>query len=141
MSQQTAVLGIENDGASSKNQRQSFASVSQDSEPRDRMIQVREDDVVGDVVQPFRRSVSLDSFSWQGQVSVADILRESQDSEEEVEEDEMQMGIGSSKVFVQEHFQSNHKNGVSNLGMNRSVSTGRLGFTNYEKGKSCIIPS
>ncbi|KAG6582503.1 RING-H2 finger protein ATL51, partial [Cucurbita argyrosperma subsp. argyrosperma] len=77
--QETAVSGLENDDASSKNRRQSFASDSQDSEPRDRMNQV----------QPYRRSVSLNSLSWQGQVSVADILRASQDSEDEVEEDEL----------------------------------------------------
>ncbi|XP_022974726.1 RING-H2 finger protein ATL51-like [Cucurbita maxima] len=134
-SQETAVLGLENDGVSSKNQRQSFVSDNQDSEPRNIMIhQVRQDDAV----QPFRRSVSLNSLSWQGQVSVADILRASQDSEEEVEEDELQMGIGSSKAFVQEDCHSR----VSNLEMHRSISTGKLGFTNYGnwKGKSCIIP-
>lgn len=130
--QESAVLGIENDDddddASSKNQWQSFASDSQDSEP--------------DIGQSFRRSVSLNSLSWQGRVSVADILRASQDSEEDEEEDELQMGIGSSKVFVQEHCHSNYKTGVSNLGMNRSISTGKLGFsTHCGKGKSCIIPS
>lgn len=140
--QETADSRLENDDAY-KNQRQGFASDSQNSEARDRLNQVRQEyDVVDGVVQPFRRSVSLNSLSWQGQVSVADILRVSQDSEEELEENELQqMGIGSSKVFVQEHSNSNHKTGVSNLGMNRSISTGKLGFTNYGKGKSCIIPS
>ncbi|KAA0049120.1 hypothetical protein IC582_012430 [Cucumis melo] len=141
--QETVVSRLENDDASSKNQREGYASESQNSGERERMNQVRQEyDVVDGVVQPFRRSVSLNSLSWQGPVSVADILRVSQDSEEEVEEDELQqMGIGSSKVFVQEQSHSNHRTGVSNLGMNRSISTGKLGFTNYGKGKSCIIPS
>ncbi|KAG7018888.1 hypothetical protein SDJN02_20761, partial [Cucurbita argyrosperma subsp. argyrosperma] len=38
------------------------------------------------------------------------------------------MGIGSSKLFAQELCHSNHKTGVFNLGMNRSISTGKLGY-------------
>ncbi|KAE8733698.1 phosphoesterase family protein [Hibiscus syriacus] len=94
----------------------------------------------GGQIQPLRRSVSM-SYSHGQVMSIADILHISEDDEDE---DELQvehhlqsssMGIGSSKQFdVSEYWcKSNQRNGVLNLAMKRSISTGRFMFPRLEK--------
>ncbi|XWS64969.1 hypothetical protein CRYUN_Cryun05aG0049800 [Craigia yunnanensis] len=97
------------------------------------MIKTRQD---GNGIQPLRRSVSMNSSLFQGQVlSIADILRIIEEDEDLQVEHHFQssMGIGSSKQFDGEYCKSNYRTGVFNLvrsplAMKRSISTGRFMF-------------
>lgn len=101
--------------------------------------------------QPIRRSFSLNSSSFcHGRVLVADILRATEEDEEvlvQMENVQSSMGIGSSKggIDQEDHCRSNDRSGVvpnlvrSPLEMTRSISTGRIVFTRYGRGKNSII--
>ena len=104
-----------------------------------RMIEMRQD---GNGIQPLRRSVSMNSCLFQGQVlSIADILRISE------EDEDLQVGIGSSKQFDGgEYCESNYRSGVFNLArsplaMKRSISTGRFMFPRHEKERNYMLPN
>ncbi|XVF42776.1 hypothetical protein PTKIN_Ptkin01aG0391900 [Pterospermum kingtungense] len=94
----------------------------------------------GDAIQPpLTRSVSMSSSLFQDHVlSIADVLRISEEHEDVQMEHHFQssIGIGSSEQFDGEHCKSNHRNGVFNLirsplAMKRSISTGRFMFPRY----------
>lgn len=102
-------------------------------------LEIRQD---GDPIQPLRRSVSMSSTMFsQGQVmSIADILHISEEDEDELQSS---MGIGSSKQFDASEYdcKSNHRNGVFNLNrsplaLKRSISTGRFMFPRFEKERN-----
>ncbi|KAE8707875.1 Detected protein of unknown function [Hibiscus syriacus] len=88
----------------------------------------------GDRIQALRRSVSMSSSLFpRGQVmSIADILHISEEDGDELQvEHHLQSsstGIGSPKQFDASIYccKSNQRNGVFNLAMKRSISTGRL---------------
>ncbi|XWS42814.1 hypothetical protein CRYUN_Cryun16bG0046400 [Craigia yunnanensis] len=111
------------------------------------MIEIRQD---GNGIQPLRRSVSTSSCLFQGQVlSIADILRISEEDEDLQVEHHFQssMGIGSSKQFDGgEYCKSNYRSGVFNLvrsplAMKRSISTGRFMFPRHEKERISMLPN
>lgn len=79
-------------------------------------------------IQPLGRSVSLNSSLSQNHISIADILRISED-DDEGRGDYRKNGGGGILDFVSGPF-----------GMKRSFSTGRFMFTRYEKGRSSMIP-
>ncbi|XVF06782.1 hypothetical protein REPUB_Repub06bG0080300 [Reevesia pubescens] len=111
------------------------------------MIEIGQD---GNGIQPLRRSVSMSSSLFQGQVlSIADILRIAEEDEDLQVEHHFRssMGIGSSKQFDGEEYgKSNYRNGVFNLvksplAMKRSISTGRFMFPRYEKERNSMLPN
>ncbi|XVF56682.1 hypothetical protein PTKIN_Ptkin06aG0140100 [Pterospermum kingtungense] len=99
-------------------------------------------------IQPLRRSVSMSSCVFQGQVlSIADILRISEEDEDLQVEHHFQssMGIGSSKQFDGGEYYCK-RNGVFNLvssplTIKRSISTGRFMFPRYEKDRNPMLPN
>ncbi|KAJ9131838.1 hypothetical protein P3X46_034750 [Hevea brasiliensis] len=85
-----------------------------------------------EAIQPIRRSVSLNSSLWHTQVSIADILRLSEDEN----------GDDGYKMRDTEKNRIEILNFVrSPLAIRRSTSTGRFIFTRYEKGRSSMIPN
>ncbi|XVF30615.1 hypothetical protein REPUB_Repub16aG0073700 [Reevesia pubescens] len=122
-------------------------TASEDVDDIENVEEIRQD---GNGIQPLRRSVSMSSSSlFQGQViSIADILRISEEDEDLQVEHHIQssMGIGSSKQFDGEYYcKSNYRNGVINLvrsplAMKRSISTGRFMFPSwYEKERNSML--
>ncbi|XVE90350.1 hypothetical protein DITRI_Ditri20bG0070300 [Diplodiscus trichospermus] len=109
------------------------------------MMQTGQD---GNGMQPLRRSASMSSSLFHGQVlSIADILRISEEDEDLQVEHHFQssLGIGSSKQFDAEYCKSNCRNGVFNLvrsplAMKRSISTGGFMFPRYEIERNCMLP-
>ncbi|KAK8480533.1 hypothetical protein V6N13_031458 [Hibiscus sabdariffa] len=93
----------------------------------------------GDRIQPLRRSVSMSSsLLSHGQVmSIADILHINEEDEDELHL-QSSMGIGSSKQSDAWEYgcKSSHRNGVFNLAMKRSISTGRFMFPRFEKERN-----
>ncbi|GLT95602.1 hypothetical protein SLE2022_132750 [Rubroshorea leprosula] len=76
-------------------------------------------------IRPFRRSASFSSSPCQGQLSIADILRISEEEDDDdipVDHPQSSAGIGSSKQFDGK--------------MKRSISTGRFMSSRYERGVS-----
>ncbi|KAL5724392.1 RING-type E3 ubiquitin transferase [Ranunculus cassubicifolius] len=109
-----------------------------EEEPNDVVPKTYEDDVVIDI-RPIRRSVSMD-YSFQGRVSVADILSTS----EEDDESDIERGESSSKIQAsEENSNANSSRGnkrrrrnsrvlhyvASPTPMKRSLSSGRFMFT------------
>lgn len=87
-----------------------------------------------DLILPIRRSASLNSsLCPNGQFLVADILRISEEVEDNYEDYHVSESnkSGSGKL--------NLVNGP--LGMRRSLSTGRFMFSRYEKGRSSMFPT
>ncbi|CAK7342868.1 unnamed protein product [Dovyalis caffra] len=98
--------------------------VNQDLESRQNAMELE-----SNLIQPIRRSVSLNFSLSQNQISISDILGISEDDDEDSDD-----------------YQKNGGGGILNLvsspfGMKRSISTGRFMFTRYEKGRSSMIPS
>ncbi|GMY23663.1 RING-H2 finger protein ATL52-like [Fagus crenata] len=101
------------------------------SQTRDNMIEIRQDGVI----QPLRRSLSMNYSLCQGNVSIADILREDHDDEDEEYTMEI-LDIGTSKGLEEIQCKANDRKG-----MKRSISTGRFMFTRYGKGSNSVIPN
>lgn len=104
------------------------------SEDRDIIIEIKDGGV-----RLFRRSVSMD-FSCQGRVSIADLLRNSEDEESDIEPHEYQSGVESSKRKVGEHSKSTNRNRVlhrvtSPTAMKRSLSSGRFLLTRQGRAR------
>ncbi|XP_030470839.2 RING-H2 finger protein ATL52-like [Syzygium oleosum] len=111
----------------------------------DREIEIGQDDA-----QRMRRSVSLNSGLSQGRVSVADILQDCEQDDDDhylncirVEDVQVAMGIGPSKPLGGEDSNSNHRTSVtphrvetSPPEMKRSISTGRFMFGRYGRGRN-----
>lgn len=118
---------------------------------QDREIEIGQDDA-----QRIRRSVSLNSGLSQGRVSVADILRDCEDNDDDghhhrldcilAEDVQVETGIGPSKPPVGGGEDSNSHHGAratpqierSPPEMKRSVSTGRFTFGRYGRGRNLI---
>lgn len=97
-------------------------------------------------IQPIRRSVSLNSSLCQDRVSIADILRASEDTDNEESKIEIQKvvsaGTGSSKQSADEELLSVNNMVMKRMpvAMKRSFSTGRFMFTRYDRGRNSILP-
>ncbi|XP_043718465.1 E3 ubiquitin-protein ligase Os04g0590900-like [Telopea speciosissima] len=107
-------------------------------EQRDTIIEIR-----AESTQHIRRSVSMD-YSCQSQISIADILGINQDDDSELEDNQLQMEVGSLKPRG-EHSKSNNKSRslhcvMSPIAMKRSFSSGRLFFTKHGRGRNTLIP-
>ncbi|GMJ11302.1 Arabidopsis Toxicos en Levadura 52 [Hibiscus trionum] len=83
--------------------------------------------------RPLRRSVSMSSS-----MSIADILHISEEEEDGLHLQASSMGIGSSKQSDASEYccKSSNRNGVFNLAMKRSISTGRFMFPMFEKERN-----
>ncbi|XP_057981383.1 RING-H2 finger protein ATL52 [Malania oleifera] len=103
--------------------------------------------VTQEELQQLRRSISLDSFSGQGRLLIADILRANEDDcKIEMGNCKFPMGGGSSTEHVREDGKSNNTSSVLNLvrspaAVKRSISTGRFMLPRHDKGKNSIIPN
>lgn len=104
------VVGIPSDPT----QKSALQGVHKMENSEQNMVEIRQENVV---MQQFRRSFSLSSFSSRGHLLVADILQISE------EDEDAQMGWGA-----------------NSMPMRRSISTGMCSFTRHDKGKSSIIP-
>lgn len=111
----------------------------------DREIEIGQDDA-----QRMRRSVSLNSGLLQGRVSIADILQDREERDDDhldcirVEDVQVAMGIGPSKPLGGEDSNSNHRTRVtpqierSPPEMKRSISAGRFMFGRHGRGRNFI---
>ncbi|OMP05812.1 Zinc finger, RING-type [Corchorus olitorius] len=113
------------------------------------MMEIGHDRNENEIFQlPLRRSFSMNSSVFQGQVfSIADILRISEEEEDEHLQVEQQHDLQPSMGIGEYYGKSNHRNGVLNLvrsplAMKRSISTGRFIFSSrYEKERNSILPN
>ncbi|KAL2514083.1 RING-H2 finger protein ATL51 [Forsythia ovata] len=118
-------------------------STAQHSETRSDIIGTpKEEDV-----KKFSRSISSGTFSSQGQLMIADILRIEEAYEGlQMESEKSWKGTSSSRRVLEEESKNNANNSRdwelvrSPVAMRRSISTGKFIFTVHNKGKNSIIP-
>eukprot|EP00257_Ricinus_communis_P026565 XP_025013979.1 RING-H2 finger protein ATL52 [Ricinus communis] len=139
--QEEAVVGVVVGGGGDPDDRDTPKARIQDFGLSENVIEIRDDEEGGDGggrIQPIRRSVSLNSsFLCQNQVSIADILRISEDDDDDDDDD----------ANHQRRDLDKNRTGILNmvrspLALRRSISAGRFIFSRYDKAsRSSIIPN